>query len=375
MCNNSCSSSCKPITCQPTDCCSSFCLKEPVENMCFAYIADFNPTAGNTATNCEIDIFEAPGLLTTTYDDSNEGNTASYTYPEGLAWDKYCNLYIANGGINRILNVPTSGGYVTKLTPNLTSIMPPMHNAMNLYVTPGLINPQTGAPNHEPVNLRGIQVDQFGNVYAADNQNPGNGTVYKFPCDGSESIIFITNPAPGASLNNAWGLAMNDTTRILYKSTGMTYIVTTSPLLTVITPDGTETDISTNLYLGLQQFVSTSQGLSAIFNGLALDSTERLLVADAGNNIIWRLTITPNSTKIQMYMFTQGGYLNMPQYLDVDIFGNIVVTNNMGRGTLDPSNTAAQTSVVKINSKSYQTLMSSAWRPVYYPTGVAFKHY
>lgn len=134
----------------------------------------------------------------------------------------------------------------------------------------------------------GVAADAFGNVYVADS---GNNLIRKITSEGlvttlagSGSWGFNNGIGPAASFFQPVGIAIDSSDNI--------YVSDASNTIRKITPDGLVTT-----FVGSGSSGSTNGiGTAASFNepeGIAIDSLGNLYVADAGNNLIRK--ITPNA--------------------------------------------------------------------------------
>src|SRR5579871_1606940 len=140
---------------------------------------------------------------------SGEGGPAlqANLTPRGVAIDSGGNLYIADGGANRIRKV-TPGGTISSIA-----------GGGNTFPTTGL-----NASQILLGNLGGIVTDSSGNVYFADNAVP-----VKLTPAGLVSVP-VTNPSAAVALDQAGNL---------YSTDGFAQVIKISPTGTVTTVAGT----------------------------------------------------------------------------------------------------------------------------------------
>jgi len=288
------------------------------ERFCNLYISN--------SINKEIDKLEQNILIKPFIKNKN------ITKPEGIVFDKYCNLYVANATstCTSTCTCNKKNSYVIKISKNssITSLITLDKNS----------------------NVRSVEIDSNDNLYVADFYDKcsklGNGKIYKFTCDGPSE--FPTNIS--SSSNNAWGLAFDNNIRTLYKSTGV---------------NNTLTSISLN---GLEQILNlvTSDNKkfcklykNSVFKGLALDCKSRLLVADSHYNKIWRVTFRyeDNLNPLISTFAEKGLLLKDITYITTDMFDNVFVSN--------------YDSIVKIDSKSSQILLTK----IDCPRGLAVNYF
>jgi len=195
------------------------------------------------------------------------GTNASFRLPKGVAVDSSGNVYISDYINNRIRKI-TSGGLVTTLAGNGTAAF-----------ADGL---GTNASFNEPL---GIAVDSSGNVYVGDALNR---RIRKITPGGLVSTL-----AGSGAIGSADGLGTNATfngpTSLVVDSLGNVYVADTSNnRIRKITPGGL---VSTLAGSGSYTF-GDGTGAGASFaspDGVGLDSSGNLYVADQGNNRIRKI--------------------------------------------------------------------------------------
>jgi sugar lactone lactonase YvrE len=242
--------------------------------------------------------------------------------PMGVAIDAAGNVYIADTGNNRVVKVAAVGGAQTVLG-GIAAVGVPAYPAMtfnkpqalaldpqgNLYVAdtgnsriveispfgyfaPSVLLQYPGAPTlTSPV---GIAVDSSGNVYVADSAN-GQGIIKILPGGGDlQPVVGTTNLNPGAYLIG-FGSAPNNN------------------------PNGVAVDAAGDLYvsdsvLNTVEFISGSTGAASApyalsFSGMsvpgavALDSQGNVYVSDTGNKqvlLMNRTQVTYNFGQVPM---------------------------------------------------------------------------
>ena len=237
-----------------------------VDNAGNVYVAD---SGNNTIRKVTRD-----GVVTTLAGNAGQpGSTdgangvALFNYPSGVAVDIAGNVYVADTGNNTIRKV-TSGGVVTTLAGN-----------------PGQSGSADGAGNAASFYLpNGVAVDNAGNVYVADT---GNNTIRKVTCDG-----VVTTPAGFAgksgSADGAGNAALFSLPRgVAVDKADNVYVADTgNNTIRRMTSGGRVTTIG-----GDPGFIGGANGIGSLANfagpdGIAVDGSGRVLVADAGNNRI-----------------------------------------------------------------------------------------
>jgi serine/threonine-protein kinase len=196
--------------------------------------------------------------------------------PSGVAVDGTGTVYVTNVGNNRVLKLTAGSSSTTELT------------------FTGLNNPLT-SPD-------GVAVDSAGTVYVTDGAN----RVLKLPAGSSNPTVppftGLSNPI-GVAVDTAGNLYVSDTgnNRVLKLGAGSS---TQSPLpfTGLNNPDGVAVDAAGNLYVtdrGNNRVLKLAAGSSAAtrlpFTGLqqpegvAVDGAANLYVVDAGNNRVVKL--------------------------------------------------------------------------------------
>ena len=180
--------------------------------------------------------------------DAGEGD--GLAAPKGLAADSNGNIYIADTGNNRVVEVLYSSG---------SNYDQPSTWQINLAT--GLANPAA------------VAVDGSGNVYIADTSN--NRVLRETPSGGG----FFTQSVVSSGLSAPAGVAVDDVGNLYISDTGNQRVLK-------------ETVSSGPTYT---QSVVLSSGLGSP-QGLAVDASGNLYIADATNKVIVKLTMaTPPS--------------------------------------------------------------------------------
>jgi sugar lactone lactonase YvrE len=210
-------------------------------------------------------------LLTTTFAGNGTVNPAdtslianTFTDPAAVAVDAAGNIYVADSGDNLVRKVTPQGvistiaGSGTKGFANGTGVVASFNNPL------------------------GIAVDASGNIYVADS---GNNMIREISPSGVVTTLAgngtagTQNGAPAAAeFNNPYGVAIDAAGNVYVGDTGNNQI-------RKITAGGTVSTLAGNGTVG----TSNGAGVGASFNspeGLALDASGDVYVADAGNHLI-----------------------------------------------------------------------------------------
>lgn len=189
------------------------------------------------------------------------GTSAQFNNPAGLAIDASGNIYVADRGNNAIRKI-TSAGVVTTLAG---------------FKTGGYVNATGTAAGFDTPN--GVAVDAAGNVYVADQ---GNSAIRKITTAGVVTTI-AGGPAQATLLNFPSALALDSQGNIFIADEGGRIIeCTTTNVLYILA--GT---------LNVSGFAN-GDGSTALFNnpqGIAVDASGNIYVADQDNNCIRKLTV------------------------------------------------------------------------------------
>lgn len=216
--------------------------------------------------------------------DGGPATSAQLAFPQGLLFDKSGNLYIQDGGNQRVRMV--SGGTISTV-PGTEGL---------LGVTEGIYFGQTTGLNYLPTLssltlLPGMAIDSKGALYVSDTIN---NRVFKVA--GGVANVCAGTGEPGWSgdgglatsgqLDNPFGLAVDSSDDLFIADTHnnrIREILATNSYIYTISGTGTPA------YSG-----DESDAASAALNnpiGLAIDSSDNLYIADSGNfviRIVWK---------------------------------------------------------------------------------------
>jgi sugar lactone lactonase YvrE len=196
------------------------------------------------------------------------GVAASFNNPNGVAVDSSGNVYVADS-FNSLIRKITSGGVVTTLAGS------------------GSIGSTNGTGTAASFNApTGVAVDSSGNVYVAEIGNnlireiSPAGVVTTLAGSGSQGAANGTGTA--ASFNRPFGVAVD--------ASGNVYVADSlNNLIRKITPGG----VVTTLAGSGSQGSDNGTGTAASFNlpqGVAVDSSGNVYVADSLNNLVRKVT-------------------------------------------------------------------------------------
>jgi uncharacterized protein YjiK len=289
------------------------------------YVAD--------TANSAIRKITAAGVVTTMVGAAGVGGSTDGTgtaglfyYPQGITADNAGNLYVADTG-NETIRMVTSAGVVTTLAG-----------------TVGIKGQLDGTGSAAQFNFpSGLSVDGSGNLYVAD---AGNNTIRKVSSGGAAYTTFsgvvttfagsvgnagyANGTGSAAQFNNPAGLTMDSSGNIYVADSSNNTIRKVTPAGVVTTVAGSPTDSSNPSRNG--------QIILARFNaptGVAVDSSNNIYVADAGNSEIRLITsagiVSTLAGSAGIRGLTDGtgssAYFNMPEGLALDSAGNIHVAD------------------------------------------------
>lgn len=249
------------------------------------------------------------------------GTNALFQAPAGAAVDSAGNIYVADYDNNTIQKI-TPAGTVTTLAG-----LAGYYGSANGSGTNALFN-----------GPEGVALDNGGNVYVADS---GNNTIRKITpagivstLAGSPGIIGSTDgTGTNALFNQPAGVAVDSLTNVYVADYGNHTIRKISPAAAVTTLAGSAGNFGS----------SNGFGASAQFyqpEGVAVDSLGNIYVADTANNMIRKITagsvitLAGSTNSGSANASGTSGSFNAPQAVAVDNAGNVYVAdagNNMIR--------------------------------------------
>jgi sugar lactone lactonase YvrE len=308
-----------------------------------------------------------------------QGTLASFLVPCGVAVDGSGNVYVADNGNNRIRKISLSGD-VTTLAGSGTSgyadgqgtaasFRNPFGVAVdgsgNVYVTDmnnhrirkitssGIVTTLAGSGTHGYADgqgtsasfssPQGVAVDGIGNVYVADH---GNNRIRKITSSGNVTTLaglgdyapdfgYADGSVTEASFRNPGGLAVDGGGNIYVADTG-------NGVIRKITPSGNVTTLAGGININMHGeriggFID-GQGTSAKFNypnGVAVDGSGNVYVADTGNHRIRKITPSGSVTTLAGLVSGWGdgqgraATFNSPYGVSVDGSGNVYVADSI----------------------------------------------
>ena len=246
--------------------------------------------------------------------------TATFSAPFGLSLDANNNLYIADYG-NKLVRKLLSGSVST-------------------FAGNGEYRPliEGGAANTVFLfNPTHATTDVQGNVYIADTDN---ARVLRVSLSGNTTTIAGTTTdgtrvnAPCHSADTAVNL--NFPAAVALDSIGNIYFTDFGPnVVYKVTPDGRICPFAGGGTASGEGLPATSVSLGTLF-GIAIDSSQNVFIADAGNNVIRRVDsngiITTFAGNGHAAYGGDGGpaasaTLNQPYGVAVDSFGNVYIAD------------------------------------------------
>jgi sugar lactone lactonase YvrE len=193
------------------------------------------------------------------------GNAARFSNPASVAVDASSNVYVADFNNNTIRKITPAGAVTT-----IAGYAGVSGNANGMGTNASFNGP------------RGIALDAAGNIYVADS---GNNLIRKITSSGAVSTLAgsgLAGSANGlstnASFNGPAALVTDGATNVYVADYG-------NHQIRVITPAGAVTTLAGSGAAGY----ADALGTNAFFNqpeGIAIDNTGTLYVADSGNNMI-----------------------------------------------------------------------------------------
>ena len=302
------------------------------------------------------------------------GTTASFNYPRGIAVDKAGNLYIADYE-NQLIRKITPGGVVTTLAGGAgadyafpgysngigtsASFLWPTEVAVdtsgNVYVADsghclirkitsgGVVSTLAGSGSEGSADgigraasfskPEGVAVDTSGNVYVADSN-----VIRKITCRGVVTTLAKSSGVTGSTdrSGNLIIASLNYPSRVAVDTSGNVYFTDSiNSRIRKITPDGIVTTLAGSAGVA---GAADGMGTAALFNapeGIAVDTSGNIYVADTGNELIRKITaegmVTTLAGSGEWGSANGMGFaasFNNPEGVAVDPSGNVYVADS-----------------------------------------------
>ncbi|CAM4020523.1 SMP-30/gluconolactonase/LRE family protein [Bordetella muralis] len=226
--------------------------------------------------------------------DANRGGAVSDSFLEGPVFDDAGNLYITDIPWGRVFRIDPAGQWtliaeydgepngMKWLNATTLLITDYKNGLMQLDINTGNVSPFLERRNSE--RFRGVNdliFDSAGNLYFTDQGQSGlhdpNGRLYRLRPNGQLDLMLANVPSPN-------GVALSPDEKVLYLAVTRGNCVWRVPLL----PDGSVSKVS--------QFF-TSYGPSGP-DGLAVDQSGNLVVANPGLGYVWLLNDRAEPIKV-----------------------------------------------------------------------------
>jgi gluconolactonase len=223
--------------------------------------------------------------VSSTWAEANRGGQPTDSFLEGPVFDPHGNLYVTDIPFGRIFRIDSVGEWtliaeydgepngMKWLSERELLIADYRHGLMACDVASGQVRPYLGRRNSE--RFRGINdliFDRAGNLYFTDQGQTGlhdpTGRLYRLRPNGQLDLLLANAPSPN-------GLALSPDERVLYLAVTRGNAVWRVPLM----PDGSVAKVGCFFQ---------SYGPSGP-DGLAVDATGRLIVANPGLGYAWVL--------------------------------------------------------------------------------------
>lgn len=212
---------------------------------------------------------------------------AKLSNPQGIAFDRAGNLYIADSGNQSVRKVSVATGKISTLAGT---------GEIGFSASPVAA---TSATFHGPA---GIAVDTVGNVYVVDS---GNHVVRELLTEAGNVIVVAGTGQAGNSGDGGAATAakLNQPTGLVLDAAGDLFVSDTgNSKVRKIEANGGEIDTvagatKTGYTAGI---ASSTQTQMAGPVGLALDGAQTLYVADTGNNVVRRVGSAPGEVQLPL---------------------------------------------------------------------------
>jgi len=318
------------------------------------YVADYNNNRIRKIITSTGDVSTLAGSGANSFSDGT-GTNASFWFPSGVAVDSSGNVYVGDNANNRIRKITSTGG-VTTYAGNGTATFVD-GNALSVRISAA----------------RGIAFDSYGNAYVADT---GNNRIRKITptgvittLAGSGNATFANGTGTAASFWTPYGVAVD--------SSGNVYVADSSNnRIRKVSPAGVVTTFAGS---GNATFAEGT-GTNASFRnpqGVAIDSSGNLYVADANNNRIRKITSDGVVTTLAgngNATFSDGtgtnASFNSPFSVSVDSSGNVYVADYSNNRIRKITPTGVVTTLAGSGNATFVDGTGAA-AGFYWPSGVA----
>ena len=287
-----------------------------VDSVGDVYIADHSSGRIRKVSNGVITTVAGNGLMSSG-GDNGPATSAGLLFPSGVAVDAAGNLYIADGGNNRVRKV--TNGVITTVAGNGTQGFS------------GDNGPAASAQLNGPTD---VGVDAVGNLYITDSQNirirkVSNGVITTVAGNGTQGYSGDNGPATSAQLYYPQGVAVDAAGNLYIADHGNSRIRrVTNGVITTVAGNGTAD-------FGGDNGPATNAQLEYP-NSVAVDSAGNLYIADTSNFRIRKVSngvITTVAGSGNQGFSGDGGLaasaqLDAPVGVAVDSAGNLYVSDN-----------------------------------------------
>ena len=244
---------------------------------------------------------------------NGQGTAASFNFPNRIAIDSSGNIYVADSTNNLIRKIDASG--------NVTTL-----------AGSGASGSANGLGTAASFNFpAGIARDANGNLYVADL---GNNLIRKIDTSGNVTT-FAGSGVQGSANGQGTAASFNGPRGIVADGSGNLYVADSrGNLIRKIDVSG---NVTTLAGAGAQG-AANGQGTAASFNtpeGVAVDASGNVYVADTGNNLIRKIDVSGNVTTLagSGQGSTNGGATTAsffsPSSIAVDASGTLYVADTL----------------------------------------------
>jgi sugar lactone lactonase YvrE len=256
------------------------------------------------------------------------GGSTALSSPSGIVVDTAANVFIADTGHSRIVEVNARGtAAVVTITGLSTALSSPqglaIDGANNLYIADTgnsrVVKVTAGAGSVIPMGSvtlaspQGVAVDQTGDIFIADT---GNSRIVEVTSGGAAAALSITVSTAPSTLSSPIGVAVNVSGKLYIADSGAGH----NRVVTVAAGSTT----------GVVQSIADGVVLGTI-GGIALDRIGNVFIADTSNNRIAEIDTAGNGGVLLSFSsFT----LNAPGAVAVDVFGTVYVADTLANQAL-----------------------------------------